>query len=236
MPSSLATGRRLEAHFRHRLVNRMSIGRSTWGRTLRVEQIKSVGDNFAYLVWDEQGMEAVAIDPGLNSDEVISTARREGGKVRLIIATHHHVDHSAGLRKVKKALGGEVAAHRLSGLEMDRQLADGETIRIGRLEVRIIHTPGHTEDGISILIDDAVFTGDTLFVGECGRTDLPGGDSSALFESLFGRLLKLEDGTRVYPGHDYGCRPHSTIGEERRTNYTLKSRTLAEFVAFMKEP
>lgn len=203
---------------------------------MRVEQIKKVGDNFAYIIWDEQELEAVVIDPGLNSDEVISKARKKGIKVRLIIATHHHMDHSAGLGMVKKALGGDVAAHKLSGLEMDRQLADGETIRVGGFEVRIIHTPGHSEDGISILIDDAIFTGDTLFVGECGRTDLPGGDSDALFESLFGRLLKLGDGTRVYPGHDYGSKPHSTIGEERRTNYTLKSRTRREFVVFMEEP
>jgi glyoxylase-like metal-dependent hydrolase (beta-lactamase superfamily II) len=203
---------------------------------MRVEQIKSVGDNFSYLIWDENDLDAVAIDPGLNADEMISRARREGLKVRLAIATHHHRDHSAGLAVVKKALGAELAAHRCSCLEKDRPLEDGETLRVGRLTVRIMHTPGHTEDGVSILIDGAVFTGDTLFVGECGRTDLPDGDSGALYESLFGKLLKLGDETVVYPGHDYGSRPRSTIGEERSTNYTLRNRTLGEFVAFMREP
>jgi hydroxyacylglutathione hydrolase len=203
---------------------------------MRVEQIKSVGDNFAYLVWDENELDAVAIDPGLNADEVISRVRGKGLKVRLVIATHHHRDHSAGLAVLKKALGAEVAAYRSSCLEKDRSLEDGETLRVGRLAVHIIHTPGHSEDGVSILIGSAVFTGDTLFVGECGRTDLPDGDSSAMYESLFGKLLKLGDDTVVYPGHDYGKRLHSTIGEERKTNYTLKNRTLEEFVAFMKEP
>jgi len=203
---------------------------------LRVEQIKSHGDNFAYLAWDEEGLQGIVIDPGFNSEEVISVARREGVRARLIIATHHHADHSAGLAAVKKALGGEVAVHSLSPLVADRHLADGETMRVGGLEVRIIHTPGHTADGISILIDGAVFTGDTLFVGECGRTDLPGGDSRALYGSLFGKLLGLGEGTRLYPGHDYGKKPYSTIGEERRTNYTLRDRSLEEFVAFMNEP
>jgi hydroxyacylglutathione hydrolase len=203
---------------------------------LRVEQIRSAGDNFAYVIWDESDREAVVIDPGYNAKEVISIARRERLEVRLIIATHHHMDHSAGVETVKTSLGGVVAAHQLSSLKTDKKLSDGETIKIGRLEVRIMHTPGHTADGISILIDGAIFTGDTLFIGECGRTDLPGGDSQALFESLFGRLLRLGDGIKVYPGHDYGIEPHSTIGEEKKTNYTLKSRTLEEFVAFMREP
>lgn len=195
-----------------------------------------MGDNFSYIVWDEDGSDALVIDPGLNADEIVSRAGRYGLKVKILVATHHHRDHSAGLESLKEALGAEVAAHRLSPLKKDRRLDDGEALIIGRLKGRVIHTAGHTEDGVCILINGAVFTGDTLFVGECGRTDLPGGDSAALYDSLFGKLLKLGDDTLVYPGHDYGSRPHSTIGAERRTNYTLKERTLGEFVAFMSEP
>lgn len=206
------------------------------GKELQVDQIKSKGDNFAYIIWDELDRQAVVIDPGFNGDEVVSRAKKEALNIRLIIATHHHLDHSAGMRKVKEELGGDLAAHKLTKLKTDRKLSDGETIQIGSLEMRIIHTPGHTDDGISILIDGSVFTGDTLFIGECGRTDLPGGDSRALFESLFGKLLKLADDTRVYPGHDYGKSPHSTIGEERKSNYTLERRTVEEFVNFMNEP
>lgn len=232
----MATGRRSQACFWNALLLRGAGHLLGGARRVRVEQIKRAGDNFSYMVWDGHGPDALVIDPGLNSDEVLSRAEREGLEVRLIIATHHHMDHSAGISSLRKGCGAEVAAHRLSPLTKDRALEDEDALKIGGLTARIIHTPGHTEDGICILVDGGVFTGDTLFVGECGRTDLPGGDSRAMYESLFGKLLELPDDTIVYPGHDYGSKPYSTIGAERRTNYTLKERTLEEFVAFMREP
>jgi len=85
-------------------------------------------------------------------------------------------------------------------------------------------------------LNGKLVTGDTLFVGECGRTDLPGGSSVEMYNSLFGKLMKLDNNIEVYPGHDYGSRPHSTIGEEKRTNHVLEERSLDEFVEFMKEP
>jgi glyoxylase-like metal-dependent hydrolase (beta-lactamase superfamily II) len=101
--------------------------------------------------------------------------------------------------------------------------------------IKVIYTPGHTPDSICLLVDNKkLLTGDTLFVGECGRTDLPGGNSESLYDSLFNKLLKLSDDVEVYPGHDYGLKPYSTIGEERRTNYVLQPRSLMEFVEFMK--
>jgi glyoxylase-like metal-dependent hydrolase (beta-lactamase superfamily II) len=100
-----------------------------------------------------------------------------------------------------------------------------------------MHTPGHSSDSICLLINgQKILTGDTLFVGECGRTDLPGGSSRNLYDSLFGKLLNLGDEIAVYPGHDYGPKPFSTIGEERNTNYTLKPRSLEEFITFMSQP
>jgi glyoxylase-like metal-dependent hydrolase (beta-lactamase superfamily II) len=113
---------------------------------------------------------------------------------------------------------------------------DGDAIKLGKVVIRVIHTPGHTSDSICLLVDNKLLTGDTLFVGECGRTDLPGGDSESMYNSLFQRLMKLGDTVEVYPGHDYGLKDHSTIGAERRTNYTLKTRTLEEFVEFMRQP
>jgi glyoxylase-like metal-dependent hydrolase (beta-lactamase superfamily II) len=103
--------------------------------------------------------------------------------------------------------------------------------------IKVIHTPGHTPDSIYLLVDNKkLLTGDTLFVGECGRTDLSGGNSRNMHGSLFNKLLKLNDAVEVYPGHDYGSKPYSTIGEERRSNYTLQPRSLAEFIEFMKQP
>jgi glyoxylase-like metal-dependent hydrolase (beta-lactamase superfamily II) len=101
----------------------------------------------------------------------------------------------------------------------------------------VIYTPGHTPDSICLLVDNKkLLSGDTLFVGECGRTDFPGGNSQSLYESLFGKLLKLNDDLEIYPGHDYGDKPSSTLGEERRSNYTLQPRSLLDFIEFMKQP
>jgi glyoxylase-like metal-dependent hydrolase (beta-lactamase superfamily II) len=130
-----------------------------------------------------------------------------------------------------------VGAHRLSRVGADVAVDDGGILKVGAVEIRIIYTPGHTPDGICLLVDGKkLLTGDTLFVGECGRTDLPGGNSRQLYESLFGKLLKLGDEVEVYPGHDYGAKPSSTVGEERRTNYILEPRSVDEFVEFMRQP
>jgi glyoxylase-like metal-dependent hydrolase (beta-lactamase superfamily II) len=103
--------------------------------------------------------------------------------------------------------------------------------------IKVIHTPGHTPDSICLLVDNKkLLTGDTLFVGECGRTDLLGGNSRSMYHSLFNKLLKLGDDVEVYPGHDYGSKPSSTIGEEKRSNYTLEPRSLMEFIEFMRQP
>lgn len=100
----------------------------------------------------------------------------------------------------------------------------------------MISTPSHSPDSTCYLFEGNLFTGDTLFVGECGRTDLPGGSAEDLYESLFNKILKLNDSIKVYPGHDYGPLPSSTIGYERKTNYTLKQRSKEEFVRFMMTP
>jgi glyoxylase-like metal-dependent hydrolase (beta-lactamase superfamily II) len=127
--------------------------------------------------------------------------------------------------------------HRLSKIGAEVKVDDGDTLKVGAVEIKILYTPGHTADGICLLVDgEKLLTGDTLFVGECGRTDLPGGNPRSLYASLFGKLLKLDDAVEVFPGHDYGLRPSSTIGEERRSNYVLQPRSVEEFVEFMRLP
>jgi len=132
--------------------------------------------------------------------------------------------------------GAKIAMHRLGRGRRDLELEDGDKVPLGRWCVEVIHTPGHSPDSVCFRYGDALFTGDTLFVSECGRTDIPGGDSVALWHSLFETLAKLPDDIVVYPGHDYGPTPSSTLGHERRHNYTLKVRGLEDFVEFMKEP
>ena len=209
---------------------------SVIGVFMLVRQIKKWGDNFTYLIADEVTLEGAVIDPGFNAEAVIKAAREEGVKVKYVIVTHHHFDHTMGIGLVKRAFRAAVAAFNDSKVDKDVVLADGDLLKIGGTEIKVMHTPGHTKDGICLLVGGAVFTGDTLFVGECGRTDFREGDSKEMYRSLFGKLMALDDATIVYPGHDYGQKAYSTIGEERANNYTLKKRTIEEFVRFMKEP
>ena len=109
-------------------------------------------------------------------------------------------------------------------------------LNVGGVSIKVIYTPGHSLDSICLLVDNKkLLTGDTLFVGECGRTDLPGGSSKNIYHSLFGKLSKLNDSVEVYPGHDYGPKPSSTIREEKKANYTLKPRSLEDFARFIQQ-
>jgi glyoxylase-like metal-dependent hydrolase (beta-lactamase superfamily II) len=204
--------------------------------TMFFKQIKHRGDNFSYIIADESSGEAVVVDPSFNVDAIIPLIQNRGLTVKYIVNTHHHRDHSAGNKAIKSGTDAKFVAHKLAEVNQDVEVDDGDTLRVGGITIEVIHTPGHSTDSICLLVDEKLLTGDTLFVGECGRTDISGGSSKALYNSLFHKLMTLDDDTEVYPGHDYGSRPHSTIGEERRTNYTLKKRTLSEFIEFMKEP
>ncbi len=200
-----------------------------------VKQIKNKGDNFSYLIWDKTSVEAAIIDPSFNADIIVQSVKDGKFAARYIINTHHHGDHVAGNEQVKRTLESRIVAHELAPIKKDITVKDGSTLRLGEVGINVIHTPGHTPDGICLLAENKLFTGDTLFVGECGRTDLPGGSSEAMYHSLFDKLMKLPDNTEIYPGHDYGSKAVSTIGIERETNYTLARRTLEEFVQFMSE-
>jgi len=199
------------------------------------EQIKRHGDNFSYIIADDASGEAAVVDPSLNADVITRVLRNQALRVKYVINTHQHGDHTADNEEITSRFGAKTVAHELSELPHDISVKDGDTLMLGRLAIRVIHTPGHSPDGISLLVENKLLTGDTLFVGECGRIDLPGGSAEDMYQSLFEKLLKLDDGVEVYPGHDYGTSPHSTIGQEKETNYTLEKRSLREFVEFMSE-
>jgi glyoxylase-like metal-dependent hydrolase (beta-lactamase superfamily II) len=192
------------------------------------------GENFSYLLGCEDSRLAVVIDPS-EPERILRILREEGLVLKYIINTHSHRDHCSGNRSLAAETGAQVVAHEASEREGGLAVKDGDRLVLGSMVLEFLYTPGHSPDGLSILVGDRLFTGDTLFVGECGRTDLPGGDPEALYDSLFGKILRLDDSIRVYPGHDYGDRPSSTIGYERAHNYTLKLRTREEFVRFMAE-
>jgi glyoxylase-like metal-dependent hydrolase (beta-lactamase superfamily II) len=202
-----------------------------------IRQIKlGLIDNFCYIVGDEATLEGAVVDPSANAPRILEEVGKLGLNVKYIINTHGHADHTGCNEALKGSSGACVVAHSCCKAAHDRSVEDGDVVRLGAIELRFIHTPGHTPDGVCVLAGGkALFTGDTLFVGECGRTDLPGSSAEALWHSFFDKLVKLPDDVMVLPGHDYGKKPFSTIGEEKRTNYTMKPRTVKEFVKFMAE-
>ena len=199
-------------------------------------QIQQHGDNFTYLIADEKTKEAAVVDSSYNAEEIIKILKTQNLRLKYVINTHGHSDHTAGNTELKSIFGAKIVADKLSKVNCDVWVEDGDVIKIRSISLKIIYTPGHTVDSICILVDNQkLLTGDTLFVGECGRTDMPGGNSKSMYDSLFNKILELEDSIEVYPGHDYGSTPTSTIGRERTSNYTLQPRTLKDFIEFMRE-
>ena len=177
-------------------------------------------DNFSYLIGCETTRQALVIDPGSDVDQIVSIARKENLEIVTIVNTHGHGDHTAGNAALKERTGARVVIYELDGDRYpaaDVLLSDEKTLQLGDLTVDVIHTPGHTPGGICLHARGNLFTGDTLFVGDSGRTDLAGGDRPAMGKSIC-RLMELPDDTVVWPGHDYGPTPSSTLGWEKRNN------------------
>ncbi len=191
--------------------------------------------NFTYLVAEADGGEGVVIDPSYGIDPVLAAIDRHSVRVRFILNTHRHPDHIAGNQEVRERTGAKVVAHRSAPIGQDLSVDDGEQFSAGRIRFEVAHTPGHTPDSVLYLFEGQVATGDTLFVGECGRTDLPEGSPEQMYDSLLRRVVALDDALVVLPGHDYGVTPTSTIGREKKENYTLQPRTKEQFLRFLRE-
>jgi glyoxylase-like metal-dependent hydrolase (beta-lactamase superfamily II) len=201
------------------------------------KQIQQHSDNFSYIIADEDTKEAAVVDSSYNADEIIKIIKNQNLRLKYIINTHGHSDHTAGNTELTLIFGAKIVAHNKSKVKSDLSVVEGDVLNVGKINIKIIYTPGHTADSICLLVDhQKLLTGDTLFVGECGRTDFPGGNSKSMYDSLFNRLRKLDDAVEVYPGHDYGVKPSSTIGEEKKSNYTLQPRNLNDFIEFMNQP
>ena len=181
-------------------------------------------DNFCYIIGCENTRRALVIDPGPDVERIVSEAEKENLEIVTIVNTHGHGDHTAGNAKLKSLTGAKIVIHELDGdryAGADVLLSAEETLQLGDITFDVIHTPGHTPGGICLHAAGNLFTGDTLFVGDSGRTDLAGGDRPTLGKSIR-RLMKLPDHTVVWPGHDYGPTPSSTIGWEKRNNVNAK--------------
>lgn len=196
-------------------------------------EVGSLGTN-CYIAYSENSKQAVVIDPGGDASKILAAINREQLAVLAIINTHGHADHVLANLKIKEATGAPLWIHsadaemlgsgtlNLSAFigastscgKADRLLADAEVLQVGDFSLKVLHTPGHTPGGISLLADKAVFVGDTLFAESIGRTDFPGGSYSQLIDSIKTKLMVLDDEIKVYPGHG----PATTIGWERRQN------------------
>lgn len=201
---------------------------------MKVRQIE-VGhmQNFTYIVEDEGTGEAIIIDPSWDLENIEQVIKRNDLKIKYIVNTHHHFDHTLGNEAIAKSTGAKIVQHKASELKHDVVVNDEDKIQFGNSELTVIHTPGHSKDSICLVGDGKIFSGDTLFVGNCGRVDLPGGSSKELYHSLSDILYKLDDNLILYSGHNYGVTPTSTLGNEKETNFVLQKRTEEEFVALM---
>lgn len=198
----------------------------------------SVGkmQNYSYLFADPVSREGVVIDPAFDHDAILAAIRNGGVNLTRIVLTHHHFDHINATSQLKAHSGAEVICHRETapllhgGAAYDRLVDDGYSFKIGEyIRAVCLHTPGHAPGGLCLVINDQwLVTGDTLFIGDCGRADLPGSDPQALYKSLQ-RLKTLPDHLIVCPGHNYGPAPTRTLGEEKRLNPTLLAASLEEF-------
>ena len=190
----------------------------------------------SYLVGCAESCAAALIDPEISLiDRYLALAARDGLRIRYLVDTHTHADHFSATRQLAKQLDAPVAMHRMSPAPfVTLALDDGEMLAVGKLRLQVLHTPGHTRDSMCLVVEDRVFTGDTLLIGATGRTDLPSGDPGSLYESLFDRLLRLEPAMKVHPAHEYKGRTHTTIGDELANNPRLKVRDRTAFIEMMR--
>jgi len=192
---------------------------------------------FCYLIGDEEAGEALFIDPADDTDRLLSEARSYDLTVKFIVNTHFHVDHIMGNAAMVRKTGAKIVIHEADAPFLVQQpqdlllmfratpsppadilVKDGDIIRIGKIDLKVLHTPGHSPGGIALYGKGMVFTGDTLFVGAVGRTDFPGSSWEVMEASIRNKLYSLPGETVVYPGHNYGATPSSTIQDERRHN------------------
>ena len=198
---------------------------------MSVKQFK-IGTNFSYIIYDDRVKLAVLLDPTIDSSRALSFLQSNHLELKSIILTHHHSDHTGDLKtltsyypKTQIISSSKASQTPHKGLVID----DNTTLPMGAYTLKFLHTPGHSPESMCIQLDDtALFTGDTLFIGDCGRADLPGGDIQQLFSSLQ-QLKTLPDQLLIYPGHDYGDKQRDTLGHQKQVNHALLAQTLEDF-------
>jgi hydroxyacylglutathione hydrolase len=192
--------------------------------------------NYVYFVGDPQTREVAIIDPAWDVDRIVEMAQENDLTITKILITHSHFDHINGVEDLLHRTKAKVFLHKAEAEFMRAVwpelvlVESGDTTQVGGVEVRFIHTPGHTPGSQCFLVQNNLISGDTLFIGACGRCDLPGSNPEDMYYSLTQRLAQLDDCTVVFPGHNYASRPYSTIGDEKRFNPYLQFQSLQDFL------
>jgi|TARA_B100001094_G_scaffold313104_1_gene350496 sulfur dioxygenase len=199
----------------------------------QVFDIKS--STYTYLIASAKGREAVIIDPVLeNVDEYINILKELNLKLVKVIDTHIHADHITGASKLKKATSCMILMGEHTPAEtVEIKVKDEEIIKLDQLEIKALHTPGHTSDSYSFLMNNHLFSGDTLLINGTGRTDFQNGSAKDAYNSIFNRLLVLPEETLLYPAHDYNGKKVSSIGNEKKFNPRLQVRNEEEYIEIM---
>lgn len=190
--------------------------------------------NFSYIIYDEKNNICAIIDPSWDLEKIHTFLERNNISVKYIVNTHTHFDHVLGNEQMAEITKAKIIQHEKSTHRKDISVRDDEIISIGEINLRVLYTPGHSEDSICLILNkESVITGDTLFVGNCGRVDLPGSDPEIMYDSLYFKVAKLDDSLVVYPGHNYGITPTSTILNEKLNNPMLNFKTKDAFLKYM---
>ena len=190
---------------------------------------------YTYIISSGKGREALIIDPVIeHTDEYIKVLKNLELKLVKVIDTHIHADHITGLNELNKRTNcARIMGEKSKSEVIDLKISDNENIKVENIELKAIYKPGHTECSYSYLMNDRVFTGDTLLINGTGRTDFQNGSAHQAYESLFGKLLKLPEETLVYPAHDYNGKKYSTIGSEKSKNPRLQVSSKEEYAEIM---
>lgn len=189
--------------------------------------------NFSYILYDEHEKVGAIIDPSWDLEKILMFLEKNRISTKFIINTHTHFDHVLGNDQVAEITKAVIIQHEKSTINKDRSVRDGEIIDIGHVQLEIMYTPGHSEDSICLMINkESILTGDTLFVGNIGRVDLPGSSPDKMYDSLL-RIAKLDGSLVIYPGHNYGMTPTSTILNERSNNPMLNFKSKEAFLKYM---
>jgi glyoxylase-like metal-dependent hydrolase (beta-lactamase superfamily II) len=190
---------------------------------------------YTYLIASSKGREALIIDPVLeNVEEYIALLNELDLKLVKVIDTHIHADHVTGASKLKdETQCVTIMGNHTPADTVEIKIKDEETIQLDQLSIKALYTPGHTSDSFSFLMDNYLFSGDTLLINGTGRTDFQNGDAKESYNSIFNRLLKLPDETLLYPAHDYNGEKVSTIGKEKKMNPRLQVNNVNEYIEIM---